>query len=130
VGTDPVTGLTRFTFDRPELLSGIPPLLVMVGLFAVSELLVQANEPGWADAGERPRIVFPSRQTWKRIALPQLIGSVVGTFEGLVPGGGGSVSAFLSYNEAKRWSRHPEEFGWARPKVAAPEAANNTVARR
>src|SRR5688572_14336440 len=129
VGTDPVTGITRFTFDRPELLSGIPPLLVMVGLFAVSELLVQANEAGWEDAGERPRIVFPSAATWRRIALPQLIGSVVGTFEGLVPGGGGSVSAFLAYNEARRWSKHPEEFGKGSPEgVAAPEAANNTVA--
>jgi putative tricarboxylic transport membrane protein len=129
VGTDPVTGLTRFTFDRPELLSGIPPLLVMVGLFAVSELLVQAGEPGWEDAGERPRIVFPSVRTWKRIAIPQAIGSVIGTFEGLVPGGGGAVSAFLSYNEARRWSRHPEEFGKGSPEgVAAPEAANNTVA--
>ena len=51
VGTDPVTGLTRFTFDSPELLSGIPPLLVMVGLFAVSELLVQSSEPGWERRG-------------------------------------------------------------------------------
>jgi putative tricarboxylic transport membrane protein len=73
--------------------------------------------------------VFPSRRTWKRIAVPQLIGSVVGTFEGLIPGGGGSVSAFISYNEARRWSRHPEEFGKGSPEgVAAPEAANNTVA--
>jgi putative tricarboxylic transport membrane protein len=111
------------------LLSGIPPLLVMVGLFAVTELLAQANEPGWEDAGERPRIVLPSPKIWKRIALPQLIGSVVGTFEGLVPGGGGAVSAFISYNEARRWSRHPEEFGKGSPEgVAAPEAANNTVA--
>ena len=129
VGTDPVTGQTRFTFDRPELLSGIPALLVMVGLFAVSELLVQVTEPGWEGASERPRIVFPSLATWKRIAVPQLIGSVIGTLEGLVPGGGGSVSAFLSYNEAKRWSRHPEEFGQGSVEgVAAPETANNTVA--
>jgi putative tricarboxylic transport membrane protein len=129
VGTDPVTGQTRFTFDRPELLSGIPALLVMVGLFAVSELLVQATEPGSEGPSERPRIVFPSRATWKRIALPQLIGSLIGTLEGLVPGGGGSVSAFLSYNEAKRWSRHPEEFGHGSVEgVAAPETANNTVA--
>ena len=42
--------MTRFTFDSPELLSGIPPMLVMVGLFAVSELLVQTDEPGWEDA--------------------------------------------------------------------------------
>ena len=46
-----------------------------------------------------------------------------------MPGGGGSVAAFLGYNEAKRWSRHPEEFGKGSPEgIAAPEAANNTVA--
>jgi putative tricarboxylic transport membrane protein len=129
VGTDPVTGLTRFTFDRPELLSGVPPILAMVGLFAVSELLVQSGERGWSAPRESPRIVVPALATWRRIALPQLIGSAIGTFEGLVPGGGGSVSSFLAYNEAKRWSRRPEEFGHGSPEgVAAPEAANNTVA--
>ena len=50
IGTDPVTGMNRFTFDRPELLSGIAPLLVMVGLFAVGELLAQTGEAGWERA--------------------------------------------------------------------------------
>jgi putative tricarboxylic transport membrane protein len=66
---------------------------------------------------------------WKRIARPQAIGSVMGTVEGIMPGGGGTISAFLAYNEARRWSSHPEEFGKGSPEgVAAPEAANNTVA--
>ena len=66
---------------------------------------------------------------WRRIALPQVIGSVIGTFEGVMPGGGGAISSFLAYNEARRWSRHKEEFGHGSPEgVAAPEAANNTVA--
>jgi putative tricarboxylic transport membrane protein len=78
---------------------------------------------------ERPRIRFPGPALWRRIALPQLIGSLVGTFEGLMPGGGGAVSSFLAYNEARRWSRHKEEFGRGSPEgIAAPEAANNTVA--
>lgn len=130
VGTDPVTGLNRFTFGSPELLSGIPPILVMVGLFAVSELLVQAGQPGVVEKlAEKARIRLPDRAMLKRIALPQFIGSVVGTFEGLMPGAGGTVSAFLAYNEARRWSRHQEEFGHGSPEgVAAPEAANNTVA--
>ena len=130
IGTDPVTGLNRFTFNSPELLSGIPPILVMVGLYAISELFVQSGEPGLEHAPrERARIKFPSPAMWKRLALPQLIGSVIGTIEGVMPGGGGTVSSFLAYNEAKRWSRHPEEFGHGSPEgVAAPEAANNTVA--
>jgi len=130
IGTDPVTGLSRFTFDSAELLSGIPPILVMVGLYAISELFVQSGEPGWEDVPrERARISFPSPAMWRRLALPQLIGSVIGTIEGVMPGGGGTVSSFLAYNEARRWSRHKEEFGHGSPEgVAAPEAANNTVA--
>jgi len=53
----------------------------------------------------------------------------MGTFEGIMPGGGGTISAFLAYNEARRWSSHKEEFGKGSPEgIAAPEAANNTVA--
>jgi putative tricarboxylic transport membrane protein len=130
IGTDPVTGLNRFTFDSPELLSGIPPILVMVGVYAIGELLAQSAEPGWRQAArERARIHFPRPTMWRRIALPQAIGSMIGTFEGMMPGGGGAISSFLAYNEARRWSRHKEEFGKGSPEgIAAPEAANNTVA--
>src|SRR6185295_56521 len=87
VGTDPVTGLNRFTFSSPDLLSGIPPILVMVGLFAVSELFVKSGEPGWEKTTKQGvRIRFPSRAIWRRIALPQAIGSVIGTIEGIMPG--------------------------------------------
>jgi putative tricarboxylic transport membrane protein len=66
---------------------------------------------------------------WRRLAIPQAIGSIIGTFEGIVPGAGGSVSSFMAYNEARRWSRHRDEFGKGSPEgIAAPEAANNTVA--
>jgi len=130
VGTDPVTGLNRFTFGSPELLSGIPPILVMVGLFAIGELLAQSGEGGSQKAAApSTRIRFPNLALWRRIARPQLIGSVMGTLEGIMPGGGGTVSAFLAYNEARRWSHHQEEFGKGSPEgIAAPEAANNTVA--
>jgi putative tricarboxylic transport membrane protein len=130
IGTDPVTGLSRFTFDSPELLSGVPTILVMMGLYATSELFVQSGERGSTPVPqERTRIRFPSRATWRRIALPQMIGSLIGTLEGMMPGGGGAISSFLAYNEAQRWSRHKEEFGHGSPEgIAAPEAANNTVA--
>ena len=130
IGTDPVTGVNRFTFGSPELLSGVPPILVMVGLFAVGELLAQTGEPGWEKASTADaRIRFPGPAMWRRIARPQAIGSVMGTFEGIMPGGGGTISAFLAYNEARRWSSRPEEFGKGSPEgIAAPEAANNTVA--
>jgi putative tricarboxylic transport membrane protein len=130
VGTDPISGVSRFTFGLPELIGGIKPILVMVGLFAVSELLMQSGTKGLVAAAEtRVRIVLPKWPMMKRLAKPQGIGCAIGTFEGLMPGGGGSIAAFMSYNEAKRWSKHPEEFGKGSPEgIAAPEAANNTVA--
>jgi putative tricarboxylic transport membrane protein len=129
VGTDPISGVPRFTFGSPDLLGGIRPILIMVGLFAVSEILVQVSEPAWEKASARDtRLRFPDWKLWKRLALPQAIGCAVGTVEGVTPGAGGTVAAFLSYNEAKRWSKHPEEFGKGSPEgVAAPESANNVV---
>ncbi len=129
IGTDPVSGVPRFTFGTPDLLGGIRPILTMVGLFAMSEIMIQVREPPWDKANARDtRLRFPDLKLWKRLALPQAIGGVVGTIEGVTPGAGGTVAAFLAYNEAKRWSKHPEEFGHGSPEgIAAPEAANNVV---
>lgn len=72
---------------------------------------------------------LPSLGMMNRLKRSQFIGCLLGTFEGLTPGGGGSIAAFLSYNEAKRWSKEPEKFGKGSEEgVAAPETANNTVA--
>jgi putative tricarboxylic transport membrane protein len=129
VGTDPVSGVPRFTFDSPDLLGGIRPIVIMVGLFAVTELIAQVVEPEWdKPKGRDARLKLPDWAMWKRIARPQAIGAVIGAFEGATPGAAGSVAAFLSYNEARRWSKHPEEFGNGSPEgVAAPECANNVV---
>jgi putative tricarboxylic transport membrane protein len=130
VGTDPISGVSRFTYGSPELLDGIPFILVMVGVFAVSELLVQASEPEWAKtANVQTRMKLPSFTMHRRLLKSNLIGSGIGIFEGCMPGAGGTIASFMSYNEARRWSKHPEEFGKGSPEaVAAPEAANNTVA--
>jgi putative tricarboxylic transport membrane protein len=130
IGTDPISGVNRFTFGIPDLLVGIKPILVIVGLFAVSELLRQS---GIIEIGSAPketvRVRLPSFAVMRKIGKAQGIGCFVGTIEGLMPGGGGSIAAFFSYNEAKRWSRYREEFGKGSVEgVAAPEAANNTVA--
>lgn len=130
IGSDPLSGVSRFTFNRPELLEGIPFILIMVGLFAVSELMVQTFEPPWKKASTADsRIKLPSFKTWRGLWKAQGIGSGIGIFEGCMPGAGGSIAAFMSYNEAKRWSKTPEQFGKGSLEgVAAPEAANNTVA--
>lgn len=129
IGTDPVSGVARFTFDSPDLLGGVRPIVVMVGLFAVTELMAQAIEPAWPRMQARAaRLRLPGWSTWKRLFRPQAIGAVIGTFEGVTPGAGGTIAAFLSYNEARRWSAHPEEFGKGSVEgVAAPECANNAV---
>lgn len=130
VGTDPISGVSRFTYGSPELLDGIPFILVMVGVFAVSELLVQAGTPEWVKSGDvQTRIKLPSWRMQRRLLKPNLIGSGIGIFEGCMPGAGGTIASFMAYNEARRWSKKPEEFGKGSPEaVAAPEAANNTVA--
>jgi putative tricarboxylic transport membrane protein len=129
VGTDPVSGVPRFTFDSPELLGGIRPILVMVGLFAVAEMLVQIGEPPWAKAEARDtRLKLPSFGMMRRLFRAQAIGCGIGTFEGVTPGAGGTVAAFMAYNEARRWSPDPDSFGKGSPEgVAAPESANNVV---
>ena len=129
IGTDPVSGVPRFTFDSPDLLNGVRPIVIMVGLFAVTELIAQVVEPEWEKpSGRQARLKLPDWAMWKRIFRPQAIGAVIGAFEGATPGAAGSVAAFLSYNEARRWSKHPEEFGNGSPEgVAAPECANNVV---
>src|SRR5688500_6262592 len=111
VGTDPVTGGNRFTFGTADLLGGIEPVMIMVGLFAVSELLVQAAEKEPTLRVEsKARIEFPDWKLAKRLIPAQMIGNVVGTFEGIMPGAGGTVASFLAYNEARRWSRRKDEF--------------------
>jgi putative tricarboxylic transport membrane protein len=130
IGTDPVTGSNRFTFGNSSLLSGIAPVMIMVGLFAMSELLAQASKRVDTDKiRSRPRIEFPGRALMRRLIKPQLIGGGIGSFEGVMPGAGGTIAAFMSYNEARRWSSRPDEFGNGSPEgIAAPETANNVVA--
>jgi putative tricarboxylic transport membrane protein len=129
VGADPIAGVNRFTFGIPDLLNGIEPVLVMVGVFALSELMVQSGAPDLGELKEKVRVRLPTRAMMSRLKRSQFIGCVMGLFEGLTPGGGGSIAAFMSYNEAKRWSKNPSLFGKGSEEgVAAPETANNTVA--
>jgi putative tricarboxylic transport membrane protein len=92
-------------------------------------MLVQIGEPAWAKADKiSSRLKLPDWAMTKRLFRPQAIGAAVGTFEGVTPGAGGTVAAFMAYSESKRWSQHPEEYGHGSPEgVAAPEAANNVV---
>ena len=95
VGTDPISGVQRFTFGQVALLDGIAPILVMVGLFAVSELFLQASQPPWEKTSRKfAKIRFPDRKLRRRLRKPQLIGSLIGTVEGVIPGRGARSHRF------------------------------------
>jgi len=129
IGTDTFSGTPRFTLETVELISGIEPIVGIIGLFAVSEVFQQIVEPGaWDRFRGTAKTVLPTWAELRRVTPAMAIGVAVGTLEGLLPGGGGSIAAFLAYNEARRWSKHPEEFGRGSIEgVAAPETANNVV---
>ena len=129
VGTDPFSGTPRFVLGTTDLLTGVNIVTGMIGLFAVSEIFHQiAESEGWAAIhgkfGARlPRLL----ELWK-LRWSMLIGTVVGAIGGMLPGAGGAVAAFISYDVAKRWSKKPEAFGHGSLEgVAAPETANNVV---
>ncbi len=129
VGTDPFSGTPRFTFGSLDLIGGVAAIVGIIGLFAVSEIFQQVVESrGWEKFRGRPATDLPTWRELKSLSPAMGIGIVMGTVEGLLPGGGGSIAAFIAYNEAKRWSKHPEQFGKGSLEgVAAPETANNVV---
>ena len=128
-GTDPFSGTPRFTFGGTDLLTGVELVAGMIGLFAVSEMFQQiAESEAWAVIKGKFSTDLPTWVELIRLKTAMVIGIVMGTIEGLLPGGGGAIAAFISYNEAKRWSKTPEEFGHGSLEgVAAPETANNVV---
>jgi len=129
IGMDPFSGVPRFTYGSEELLGGIDLIAAMIGLFAVSEVFVQAGEAGeWEKIKSNFSSKFPSWAELKSTTRSTVLGTVIGTIVGIMPGAGGTIGGFIAYNEAKRWSRHPEQFGKGSLEgIAAPEAANNAV---
>jgi putative tricarboxylic transport membrane protein len=127
VGIDPFTGTARFTFGNPELNGGFEATAVLVGVLAVGEILVQARDakPVERFTGTVSRALI----TWRefRPLMPIILyTSLLGLVIGVLPGAGTTVASLMAYSEAKRWSKHPEEFGkGALDGVAGPETANN-----
>jgi len=128
VGQDPLTGGVRLTFGSEELMAGVNFISVIIGLFAIGEVLLNVEEaaayiyehkkldwmPTWGDI----------RQSWGAM----LRSTGIGFFLGLLPGCAPSVTTFVAYDVEKRVSKHPERFGkGAMEGVAAPEGANNAT---
>jgi len=136
VGVDPMLAIPRFTFGMLELEEGFGFIPVLIGLFAVSEMLVQAEDRMqtsikalYKESSEREE---DSRLTRKDILLSWktiIRSGFLGAFIGMLPGIGATVACFFGYGEAKRASKDPDAFGRGTVEgVAAAESANNAVA--
>ncbi|QAT50044.1 C4-dicarboxylate ABC transporter permease [Caproiciproducens sp. NJN-50] len=131
IGVDSTTGVYRFTFGTVYLTGGISNIPVLIGLFAFSQGLINIEEnfkTKRVKVQEKLERILPSGSDLRRIFPTLIRSSVIGTIIGAIPGTGGDIAAWVGYNEAKRWSKHPEEFGHgAIDGVAGPEAANNAI---
>lgn len=137
VGMDTIYGVTRFTFGNINLTGGLNIIPVLIGLFAIPEMLRQLKQrklsPEKRTIIETDAIVTSreNRLTWtefKGVFRTIVRGSIIGTIVGIIPGVGGAPAAFLSYSRAKKASKHPEEFGKGSLEgVAAAESGNNGV---
>lgn len=129
MGIDNLSGQARFTFGQTWLLGGLDLIVVLVGLYAlppVLQLAEKADLKGLSAAQLRLTDV-PFKPGERRALLPTwLRASGIGIGVGILPGAGGNIAAFLSYNAAKNASDDPDSFGKGNPQgVAAAECGNN-----
>jgi putative tricarboxylic transport membrane protein len=129
VGMDKITGDARFTFGNLGLADGLAFTALAIGLFGVSEILINLEKTDTIKAIRPKMRELVPRWADLREASPAIgRGSLIGFVFGIVPGVSHVVSTFVSYALEKRLSRHPEQFGnGAVAGVAGPETANNAV---
>ncbi len=130
-GTDVNSGVLRFTFGVPELADGIGFVIVAMGMFGVTEIVANLEQRAKREVfvGKVTHL-FPTLEDLKRSWAPILRGTALGSFLGILPGGGALLSSFASYTVEKKVSKHPEQFGkGAIEGVAGPESANNAGAQ-
>jgi len=131
IGIDLSTGYVRYSFGIAELMDGISFLVVILGLFAMTEVFLLATQPpSEEDQGYRKKVTSLkiSKKEAKQIAPPILRGSVLGFLVGVLPGAGATIASFMSYAAEKKMAKDPENFGKGDPRgLAAPEAANNAA---
>ncbi|QVQ52354.1 tripartite tricarboxylate transporter permease [Spiractinospora alimapuensis] len=128
VGIDSQTGVARFTFGQVQLYGGFGFIEIVIGIFAIGELLRRVGLPTVQPMRARLRDMVISRRELRRTVPPALRHSVLGFLLGILPGGGATLASFLSYETERRISKNPEEFGKGRLEgVAAPEASTNAA---
>jgi putative tricarboxylic transport membrane protein len=129
VGRDPLTFDERFTFDLSIMESGISFIAVMIGMFGVSEALMQLHHLNMEPVRQKITRIVPSFYTIRKYLPLSLQTSTIGVIIGALPGTGGDIAALMAYDHAKRVTKNPErKFGeGAMEGLVAPETANNAA---
>src|SRR5512136_2760269 len=128
IGQNPLTGAARLTFGSVDLMAGINFISVIVGVFAISEIMLNIEAEAEAISLAGIKNLMPTWTDMKRCSGAMLRSTGVGFFLGLLPGCAPSVTTFVAYDLEKRVSKDPDRFGkGAIEGVAAPEGANNAT---
>ena len=129
IGSERVTAIERFMFGNYDLYEGLSFVPVFIGLFAISELLVQSKTVNKIiETVALKAVKLPTKEDYKRIWKTILRSCGIGTFIGVLPAEGATVASMIGYSEAKRWSKNKEEFGKGSIEgIAGAEAANNAA---
>jgi putative tricarboxylic transport membrane protein len=131
VGVDVMTGFARYHFGLMPLLGGFPLIPVLIGLFALSEVLMMSETA--RDKTPRPPLVkgwdfLSALRALAKAKMTIIRSAIIGVFVGILPGAGADIGSWVSYNEARRFSRHSEKFGKGEIEgVIASETANNAA---
>jgi len=132
IGMDPQVGFPRYTFGVMNLLTGVPLVPALIGLYSISQVItLVSSEAKYIVNEEALKSMKEKKLSLKDfLYYPRiyLMSGIIGIIVGIIPGAGGNIASFISYNEAKRLSKTPEMFGHgSREGVAASEAGNNGV---
>ena len=129
IGLDPLTGVARLTFGSMELMAGIDFVPIIMGLFAISEILTNAEKETKCILEAKRIEWLPTWQDIKDTWAATTRSGIIGFLAGLIPGCSPAVTSFMVYDLEKRFSKHPERFGkGAMDAVAAVEGSNNATA--
>jgi putative tricarboxylic transport membrane protein len=129
---DPVSAQYRFTFGILALEDGVGLIPVVMGLFGISEILLNIEITMETPTLLKSKIqgILPTLKDWAESIWSIIRGTIIGFFLGLLPGGGAMVASFISYGVEKKVSKNPEKFGYgAIEGVAGPESSNNAAAQ-
>lgn len=129
VGLDPTFGVSRMTFDLPRLAGGFDFIIVVLGLYAITEVFIQGRHLARRQADRIAQVGEPLSAAESRSLLPTYLrGTGIGIAVGLVPALNQAVAGFLAWSQEKRRSKDPERFGRGEVRgVAAAESSNNAV---